>query len=141
MKINCINFGARISESTFLFLKEARSKGLDTEKMENLIKKSFPNKVIYTHLVDNTLDGEENKGIRTMEIASPYISIPLLKLKVKTNGSTCFIGEAYKINQDTINIISKKLEKISEQHNDSIDINSDSIDKILVNKLGEPIFD
>ena len=141
MTIGKINFGARISETTFSVLKESRKKGLDTSRMEDLMKEVYPQRVIYTTLVDNEIDSNPNKGIKTMEISSPYGSVPILDMKIKDMGYAAYYGAAYKINQKTVDLITRNLEMIKSTVSEDKPRYNSEIEEALVEKLGEPIAD
>ena len=115
MKLNNINFGARIDKGTYQTLLEARRKGLNTQEAETLMTKVCPAGTIYTTSVNNTLDGRINKGIKSMIIYSNFINsgIEILPVKILSAGSIDYIGKAYKINQKTIDLITKRLKKLT----------------------------
>ena len=143
MKVRSTNFGARIDMETYNVLLNARKSNLYTNEMENLMRDTCPSATIYTTNIDNDIDGEKNCGIKTMNIYSTLTKekIPILEPKVRTVGHISYIGEAYKINQKTIDLITENLKMIKQNKNiDKLAFKTrDELDLFI--KFGEPVID
>ena len=98
------NFGAKIDECGIRFLVSAREKGLKTQELETLLKQVLPKEEIQTG-VDNVL-GEP----AFMKVGNKDI----LPAKFEYYGNFSQMKPC-KINQDTIDSMTKKLREIKKE--------------------------
>ena len=108
MKIGNVSFGARIDRNTMDFLIKARQKGLKTEKMETLMKQVYPDEVIYTEYDDLGENISYMKFFNIIFLPPKYI--PGTKRYIQSGSQL----NPYKINQNTVNTITKCLEEIKK---------------------------
>ena len=100
MKIGNVSFGARIDNNTMNFLIKAREKGLNTEKLETLMKQ-IDGEIFSSVDYDNNLDFMYRGGNN--------IDVKFKKVLPGQKESASYIT-----NQKTINLITKELSKIKK---------------------------
>lgn len=111
------NFGAKLCKSTAAFIEEAKSKGLDTEKMEQLMEEVYPDKTIYTRTEYDPFDGRR----KLLWMGTDYRDFdysPEERTTVLRNPKTCifglYINHIQDIDQKRIDMVTESLERIKE---------------------------
>ena len=111
------SFGAKLSKSTVAFIEEAKSKGLDTSKMEKLMEEVYPNETIYTRTEYDPFDHKR----KLLWIGTDYRDFdysPEERTTVLRNPKTCifglYISHIQDIDQKLINMVTDSLERIKE---------------------------
>ena len=150
MKVGNINFGARLTQSTFDFLVEARKKGLNTKKMENLMKETHPDEFVKTYTYKDKLLGMEiveNPKMINMQGGKTILKNNDFEYYYDAyfgadpaNDLTSEIEngnfQSYDINQKLVDDITKNLKELSKKENSS---EENKIKKALISKFGLPV--
>ena len=128
MKIGNVSFGAKIDRNTMDFVVKAREKGLETEKMEKLMKEVLPDETVRTTF-------RFNDEIMQMTIGGKTILNPKWALCLGSM-STVSVPQ-YRINQKAVDKITTKLEEI--KWNECRNASKKDYENRLIDKFGEPV--
>ena len=128
MKINpiqcsCVvkrqNFGAKLSKYTKKWINEAKENGLDTSKMEKLMKEVYPNETIYTNIYDNN----GKPGYISVGIGRSFFGMHQKETLFANYNYDPYLGAEFgptqKVDKKFIDGITKRLEEIKRNNNDN----------------------